>query len=279
MNRPRLLGTLSGADDDGGIAAQVRVAFLTLRPNVLPRAKPEALTPSPGGLRLEYTFFSLDRAAAREVWLGKPEPQMCYDALRALVAEKKARLEHASSSVTKSGQRTVTEEIEEPKFATEFNPPRIPGDADGNSRSSSVPAAEDGKTPKAVSTATARVQLPPGDWPKKAVIPPVGTAFITRNVGFVSEAEPVIGPDGATVDAVFALQFVRHLGPLEVTGIARTYPPRPLFESRKFNGSCSATVGAQQFLSTFNLPVESGANGRKDDGRVWLGFVRVVAVK
>ena len=149
----------------------------------------------------------------------------------------------------------------------------------GTSGDSSAPVAGDDKAPKAVSTASARVQLPPGDWPKKAVLPPVGTAFETKNVGFISEAEPILGEDGATVDANFALTFTRHLGPLEVTGIAKTYPPRPLFESRKFTGSATATVGAQQFLSTFNLPVESGVNGRKDDGRVWLGFVRVVLVK
>lgn len=96
MNRPRLLGTLSAAGEDGAIAGQVRVAFLTVRPNVLPRAKPEALAPGSNLLRMEYTFFSLERTAARELWLAKPEPQTCYDALRALVAEKKARLEHAS---------------------------------------------------------------------------------------------------------------------------------------------------------------------------------------
>lgn len=279
MNRPRLLGTLSAAGEDGTIAGQVRVVFLTVRPNAIPRARPEALAPGAGLLRMEYTFFSLDRAAARELWLAKAEPQICYDALRALVAERKARLEHASINVAPSGQRTVTDEIEELKFATEFNPPGIPDAAGGNSGGSSAPAAGEDKAPKAVSTASARAQLPPGDWPKKAMIPAVAAAFEVRNIGFTSEVEPVLGEDGATVDTNFALTFIRHLGPLEVTGIAKTYPPRPLFESRKFNGSASATVGAQQFLSTFNMPVESSVNGRKDDGRVWLGFVRVVLVE
>ena len=279
MNHPRLLGTLSAAGEDGAVAGQVRVAFLSVRPQVLPVAKPEAPVPGSNLLRVEYTFFSLDRAAARELWLAKPEPQTCYDALRALVAEKKARLEHASINVMLSGNRTATEETEESRYAAEFHPPAIPGAAEGNSGNSSAPAAEKDKVPTTASTASVRLATAPGVWPKKAMIPANGSAFETRNVGFTSEIEPVLGEDGATVDMNCALNFTRHLGSLEVTGIAKSYPPRPLFEVRKFTGSQTATVGQQQFLSTFNLPVESGVNGRKDDGRVWLGFVRAVLVK
>ncbi len=271
LNHPRQIGTLSRASDGGGIPAEVRIAFLTVRRANLPQPKPEALVKEAPQTRLEYSFFSLDRGAARDLCLAKPEPQACYDGLRALVGEKKAQLEHLSTTVTRFGQQTQTGEILEVAYATEWDqggaakaPLTKPKDAP------STPDAKDGEAPKPQPNAAAI---------ERAGFPTVATAFEIRNTGFSSQGEPQLGEDGTTVDLHLDLQFVRHAGPLEVTGVAKKYPPQPLFQTSKLNTSLKTTVGQQQLIGTFNAPAESGVNGRKDDGRVWLGFVRAVLVK
>ena len=240
MNRPRLIGTLSGASDQGGIPAEVRVAFLTVRRANLPKPKPEALVKDATQARIEYTFFSLDRSAARDLCLAKPEPQACYDGLRALVGEKRARLEHLSMNVTRWGQQTRTAENQDVRYATDWT----------------------SKNPDV-----------------RPAIPVVGKEFEIKNTGFSSQVEPQLAEDGATADLLLALEFVRYAGNLQVTGIAKKYPPQPLFQTSKVTTPLYMTVGEQQLIGTFNTPAESGANGRKDDGRVWLGFVRAVLVK
>lgn len=265
MNRPRLIGTLSGASDDGASLPEVRVAFLTVRRASLPKPKPEAIAKDAIQGRLEYTFFSLDRGAARELCLAKPEPQACYDGLRALVGEKKARLEHISINVAHWGQQTTTQEIQEVAYATVWS-------TGGNH---TAPPAK----PKDAKDAEPQKAQPKGAGNDRAMIPAVATGFEIKNTGFSSQAEPNLAEDGATADVNFALEFVRYAGSLEVTGIAKNYPPQPLFQTSKITTPLYMTVGQQQLIGTFNLPSESGANGRKDDGRVWLGFVRAVLVK
>ena len=242
MNRPRLVGTLTSTDDEAAPATQIRVAFLTVRRNDLPAAQPSEIEKGATQSRNEYTFFSLERSAARDLFLNTPEPQACYDGLRTLVVEKKARLEHVSINTTRFGQQTRSDEIRDISYATAWSVSRPVGFS-------------------------------------RAIVPPTAADFETTNAGFFCQMEPQKAGDGATIEMNYQFEFVRSLGALQVTGIAKTYPPQPLFETRKLNATVTATAGKQQFIGTFNLPNESGVNGRKDDGRVWLGFVRAVLVK
>jgi general secretion pathway protein D len=201
-----------------------------------------------------------------------------------LVRENKARLDHVSSNVTLSGHRTVTEEIVEARYPTEFAPPSFPGPKEVNSdHSTPEPEPKAGQAVAKTSPVTQRVSiknpLPPGAYPKKAMVPAVGLTYETRNTGFTIEIEPVLGPDGVWVDGQTVPQFVRNLGPIEMSGAGKAYPPQPLFETRKYSGMFSAVIGQQQFLSTYNHPGGTGVNGSADDGRVSLGFIRVVPVR
>ncbi len=242
IDHPRLVGTLSGTGDEATPTSHARVAFLTVRRNVIPAPQPAEIVKGATQSRIEYTFFSLDRPAARELLLKNPEPQACYDGLRSFVAEKKARLEHLSISTTRFGQQTRSDETREIPFATGWSVSR----------------------PAGIS---------------RTAVPPTASELEIKNAGFFCQIEPQMGPDGSTIDMNYQFEFVRSLGALQVTGIAKTYPPQPLFETRKLNANVAATAGKQQFIGTFNLPNESGVNGRIDDGRVWLGFVRAVLVK
>lgn len=236
MSRPRLVGTLTGTSDDAAPASQIRVAFLTTRRNAIPAPQPADIVKDATQSRNEYTFFSLERPAARDLFLNNPEPQACYDGLRSLVAEKKARLEHVSINTTRFGQQTRSDESRGVALASDWNHPKLNG-------------------------------------------PATAANFEIKSAGFSCQMEPQMAADGATIDINYSLEFVRSLGALQVTGIAKTYPPQPLIETRKLNANVTTTAGKQQFIGTFNLPNESGVNGRKDDGRVCFGFVRPVLVK
>lgn len=287
-NSPRFLGTLSVAGEDTSPLETVRIAFLRVRQNP-PGTVPPKPGRMPGTLRLEYAFYSLERSAARELLLANPESQKCYDALRAMVGAKQARLDHAAVEVTTPGNRTVTEEIVETRYPTEFSPPSFPGSRgqDASNDSSDEPAPGDEAAKKGTKGApaprvTQRVHfttpLPPGAYPKKALVPAVGGAYETRNTGFTVEAEPSLSHEGVLVGLNVVPQFVRYLGSLEMTGIGKTYPFQPLIETRKLSTELFTYVGRQQLLGTFNFPGDTGANGSVDDGRVSLGFIRVVPV-
>jgi type II secretory pathway component GspD/PulD (secretin) len=83
--------------------------------------------------------------------------------------------------ITKSGQRAVTEDIQEVRYAADFASRRT------TSKENQV---QETKAPQ-VSGA------------------PVPTEMETRNAGITLEVEPVVGPDGQTIDLNLVPQYVR----------------------------------------------------------------------
>jgi hypothetical protein len=102
------------------------------------------------------------------------------------------------------------------------------------------------------------------------------SAFETRNVGVTIEVEPVLGPDGVTIDLSNAVQIVSHRGDLRATGAAEKYPPEPVFETRRITNNLNTIAGMHAFVGTANPPGANGVNERPDDGRTWFLFVRAV---
>ena len=97
--------------------------------------------------------------------------------IQKMIAAGEATLVGWPEVVTKSGQRAVTEDIQEVRYPTEFDgpqPAKIPG-----------------------SETQAQKPAPPQSARGGA---PVPTAFETRNIGATLEVEPVVGPDGKTID-------------------------------------------------------------------------------
>lgn len=108
--------------------------------------------------------------------------------VRAINQKKGVDLLSAPSVTTKSGQRAVIEIVREFRYPTQFQPPQIPqtvGSINGttSSGSASVP-----------------------------VTPTTPTAFETRNTGVTLEVEPVVGPDGVTIDLNLVPQVVEFEG-------------------------------------------------------------------
>jgi general secretion pathway protein D len=114
--------------------------------------------------------------------------------IRGLNQKKGIDLLSAPSVTTKSGQRAVIEIVREFRYPTQFQPPQIPqtvGSFSGQSTGTLIPVGNSGTTP---------------------VTPTTPTAFETRNTGVTLEVEPVVGPDGVTIDLNLVPQVVEFEG-------------------------------------------------------------------
>ncbi len=107
--------------------------------------------------------------------------------LRGLNQKKGVDLLSAPSVTTKSGQRAVIEIVREFRYPTQFQPPQIPQTVGSTSGSAGGAAS-----------------IP--------VTPTTPTAFETRNTGVTLEVEPVVGPDGVTIDLNLVPQVVEFEG-------------------------------------------------------------------
>jgi hypothetical protein len=165
------------------------------------------------------------------------------------VHAQKAKLERVISCVTRSGQRTQAKEVEEFRDGTELNPPQVDMERNGKGEWSIVPT---GKT-----------------------IPPCWTAFETRDLGWRLEVDPVLNETGV-VDVSVALDRTILVGPLQGhEWLENRDPLAPVFESRSITTSLSTAVGKHALMGTFSPPHDTNVNGRKDDGRIWLAFLKV----
>ncbi|MEQ1860035.1 MAG: Amuc_1098 family type IV pilus outer membrane protein [Chthoniobacteraceae bacterium] len=164
--------------------------------------------------------------------------------VRALNQQKGVDLLSAPRVTTKSGNRAVIEIIREFRYPTEFDPPQIPQNF-GNTGNGGGGGA--GVT----------VNLP-GSFP---VTPTTPTAFETRNTGVTLEVEPVVGPDGYTIDLNLAPQvvefegFINYGSPITSSGVniltgattQNVITPnvinQPIFSTRKVTTSVSIFDG------------------------------------
>jgi general secretion pathway protein D len=164
--------------------------------------------------------------------------------IRALNQKKGVDLLSAPRVTTKSGQRAVIEIIREFRYPTEFDPPQIPQNfGNQNNQVSIIPGA----------TGAGASSFP--------VTPTTPTAFETRNTGVTLEVEPVIGPDGYTIDLNLVPQvvefegFINYGSPIQssatnpITGVTTTnvITPnvinQPIFSTRKVTTSVSIFDG------------------------------------
>jgi general secretion pathway protein D len=173
--------------------------------------------------------------------------------IRALNQKKGVDLLSAPRLTTKSGQRAVIEVVREFRYPTQFQPPQIPqsvgsfnNGSGGGGTGSLISFGGSGNTP---------------------ITPTTPTAFETRNTGVTLEVEPVVGPDGITIDLNLVPQvvefegFINYGSPIlapsssflnSVTGGVIVSPPsiitpnvinQPIFSSRKVSTSVSVWDG------------------------------------
>ncbi|MDQ6808725.1 MAG: type II and III secretion system protein [Verrucomicrobiota bacterium] len=107
--------------------------------------------------------------------------------IRALNQKKGVDLLSAPRVTTKSGQRAVIEIVREFRYPTQFEPPQIPQTVGSTS---------------GIGAGSAPIPI----------TPTTPTAFETRNTGVTLEVEPVVGPDGVTIDLNLVPQVVEFEG-------------------------------------------------------------------
>jgi general secretion pathway protein D len=118
--------------------------------------------------------------------------------IHALNQKKGVDLLSAPMVTTKSGQRAVIEIVREFRYPTTFTPPQVPAVA------SSVVG---------------------GTNPPVVVTPTTPQTFETRNTGVTLEVEPVVGPDGVTIDLNLVPQvvdfegFINYGSPIFAVGV------------------------------------------------------------
>jgi general secretion pathway protein D len=118
--------------------------------------------------------------------------------IHALNQKKGVDLLSAPMVTTKSGQRAIIEIVREFRYPTTFTAPQVP----------------------AVSSSTTNVGNPP-----VVVTPTTPQTFETRNTGVTLEVEPVVGPDGVTIDLNLVPQvvefegFINYGSPINAIGI------------------------------------------------------------
>jgi general secretion pathway protein D len=169
--------------------------------------------------------------------------------IRALNQKKGVDLLSSPKVTTKSGQRAVIEIIREFRYPTEFTPPQIP-------QTFQTPTVVGGLGVGGGSTSS-------GSFP---VTPTTPTAFETRNTGVTLEVEPVVGPDGYTIDLNLVPQvvefegFINYGSPITasvtnpITGIStnNVITPnvinQPIFSTRKVTTSVSVYDGSTVVL-------------------------------
>ena len=106
--------------------------------------------------------------------------------IRALNQKKGIDLLSAPRVTTKSGQRAIIEIVREFRYPTTFTPPQVP----------SITGGVGG-------TGTVSIEV---------VTPTTPQTFETRNTGVTLEVEPVVGPDGQTIDLNLVPQVVEFEG-------------------------------------------------------------------
>jgi general secretion pathway protein D len=106
--------------------------------------------------------------------------------IRALNQKKGIDLLSAPRVTTKSGQRAVIEIVREFRYPTQFTAPQVPSITGGGG-----------------GTGTVSISV---------VTPTTPNAFETRNTGVTLEVEPVVGPDGVTIDLNLVPQVVEFEG-------------------------------------------------------------------
>lgn len=114
--------------------------------------------------------------------------------IRALDQKKGVDLMSAPKVTTKSGHKAIVRVVREFPYPTEFNPPEPPPPNTGGGSGGVI-------------------VLTPGSIVTTGVVTPTTpTAFETRNLGVTLEVEPVVGPDGYTIDLNLSPEVVEFDG-------------------------------------------------------------------
>jgi general secretion pathway protein D len=164
--------------------------------------------------------------------------------IRALNQKKGVDLMSAPKVTTKSGRKAIVRVAREFPYPTEFSPPEPPPPTTGGNGDTVAP--------------------PAGTFVSQGIVTPsTPTAFETRNLGVTLEVEPIIGPDGYTIDLNLSPEVVEFdgfinygspiLGPIfnpiptpgfiDTAILTQNVINQPIFSTRKVTTSVSIWDG------------------------------------
>jgi len=215
----------------------------------------------PVQISLQFESFSLSLEDAAALMADPMDDGERLRRVRLMEKEGKAREERLVIARTRSGQRMVAESIDEVRYATEFGAASF-GTLDERNRDlpKDAPHAELKPTDPEVTHRDELFAL--------GVIP---TAFETRNTGETVEIEPVIGPDGKTIDINLVPQVVYYAGEREVKADKKI--TQPLFETQKLTTTITVESGHPFLLGTINPPFGTGLSKDDKAHQIWLQFI------
>ncbi len=219
------------------------------------RADAKALAPvAPGNpsLSITYEAFSIGLEQAAALQRADPGDAAFYNELVAKAARGEAKQECLFIARGRSGQKFEGEGATEIIYPTAYEKGRMSGITTGQPDKSQTAGAG-------------------------ALIPPVPTAFETRNCGFALEVAPILSQDQSVVDLNLIPRHTTFIN-RESWGQGDSEVEMPVFDCQRVTAAVSATVGTPCLIGTISRvqipgPQESSAR------RIWFAFVTVDIVK
>jgi hypothetical protein len=103
--------------------------------------------------------------------------------------------------------------------------------------------------------------------------------FVTQDVGFSAEIKASFdGPPPFLNIDITKYQMLNFAGHVNMEGAAPYNESQPIFALQSIVTNINSALGEHELLGTFTPPGDTGVNGQKDDGRVWLAFLQTTAI-
>jgi hypothetical protein len=223
-------------------------------------AQEEAVVLSPSFVEFDLLVVQVPEPSAIPLIPQLRDGKQCAKAVErilSLVGTNKAKLVAWPVLATKSGQRAVVEQIEEFRYATEYQQA-------GTSRLIET----EPKTPGMPGAPGPTQTSPKSSRPEKVVtiqseFDAVPEGFQTRNLGVTLEIEPVVGPDGKTIDLSFSvhhswLDEMRRIEAEAKVSRRIVVIDQPNFLSNRVTTSISVKDGDYSLIGNFRTKKPEG---------------------
>ena len=215
---------------------------------------------APPIIQLQITIVAVPKSDSLTLVEQLKNPAAAEGAYRAIAADvktKRVKLIAVPTMETRSGNRAVSESINEVRYAIQYQ--RFEGQLAEPTRPADTARSLSAQPPVAI-----------------GVVP---TAFETRNTGFTFEAEPILHSDGKTVDVQLAAQHCQLLGwdasTVEQGGKVAMQTPQPRFHTNKVSTNMSVTIGQYALAGVF----ESGTDPEVVELFILQASIRTGAAK
>lgn len=167
-------------------------AFEKAADQVEPQPEESELSDSDGDRRkqvqVQVEFVEMSHEALTKLlFLTKPassDATKLREQVKDMVSKNEAKVIETQIAIARSGQKATSESIHEFIYPTEYEQPSLPGTFDGTKKNSSHSST--------------------------IAVPPIPTAFETRNLGSTLEVEPTVSKDNRLIDLRFVPELVWH---------------------------------------------------------------------